>query len=119
MSIDSDVLDVSVVAAIRALGDPGQDVFEELARIFLADVPVHLAALDDAIASGRTASVWQIAHGLRGSSLEMGAVRMAPLCAVIEGDARAGVLDDAAPCADALSREFAALQVVLEQVIGA
>jgi HPt (histidine-containing phosphotransfer) domain-containing protein len=112
------LLDRSVMAAIRALGGPDEpDVYAEVARLFLDDVPVHLTALSAAIAAGRSESVWQIAHRLRGSALEMGAVRMAPVCAAIERAARAGSLDDAAPRAVALDREFASLRLALEQVI--
>jgi HPt (histidine-containing phosphotransfer) domain-containing protein len=117
-SADSHVLDPSVIAAIRSLGGPGEpDVFAEVARLFLDDVPIHLTALSAAIAAGRSESVWQIAHRLRGSALELGAVRMAPLCAAIERAARAGSLDDAVTRADTLDREFGSLRLVLEQEI--
>jgi histidine phosphotransfer protein HptB len=109
---------VSVAAAIRALGGPGEpDVFAEVARLFLADVPIHLSALDAAIAADEKESVRQIAHRLRGGALEIGAVRMAPVCAAIEHAARAGSLEDAAAQADSLGREFASARLELEQEI--
>ena len=112
------VLDVSVMEAIRSLGGPGDpDVFNEVANLFLADVPVHLAALTAAIAAGSAESVAQIAHRLRGGALEMGALRMAPLCAAIEHAARAGSLEHAAAQAESLDREFAAARAALEQAI--
>ena len=112
------VLDVSVMATIRSLGAPGEpDVFAEVARLFLADVPIQLSALRAAIAADSAESVKQIAHRLRGSALEMGALRMAPLCAAIEHAARAGSLEHAAVQADSLDREFAAVRVALEQAI--
>jgi HPt (histidine-containing phosphotransfer) domain-containing protein len=110
------VLDVSVMAAIRSLGAPGEpDVFAEVAGLFLADVPTHLSALSAAIAADNAQSVMQIAHRLRGSALEMGALRMVPLCAAIEHAARAGSLEQAAAQADNLDCEFAATRVALEQ----
>jgi HPt (histidine-containing phosphotransfer) domain-containing protein len=116
---ESSVLDVSVMAAIRSLGDPGEpDVYTEVARLFLADVPLHLSALNAAIAADSAESVTQIAHRLRGGALEMGALRMAPLCAEIEHAARAGSLEHAAARAESLDREFAATRVALEQAIG-
>ena len=112
------MLDVSVMVAIRALGDPGEpDVYTEVARLFLADVPVHLSALDAAIAARSAKSVEQIAHRLRGGALEMGALRMAPLCAEIEQAARAGLLENAAAQAARLSREFEVTRIALEQAI--
>jgi len=114
----SSVLDVSVAAAIRALGGPGEpDVFAEVARLFLADVPIHLLALCAAIAADEKESVRKIAHRLRGGALEIGAVRMAPVCAAIERAARAGSLEDAAARADSLGGEFALARQELEQVI--
>ena len=81
------------MAAIRSLGGPDEpDVYAEVARLFLVDVPIHLSALAAAIAAADSESVWQIAHRLRGSTLEMGVLRMAPLCAEIEHAARGGSL---------------------------
>src|SRR4029077_3433765 len=96
------------MAAIRSLGGPGEpDVFSEVANLFLADVPAHLSALNAAMARDSAESVAQIAHRLRGGALEMGALRMAPLCAAIEHAARAGSLEHAAAQAESLDREFA------------
>ena len=118
VSAEVPVLDLTVMAAIRALGDPDEpDVYAEVALLFLIDVPVHLSALGAAIAAADCESVCQIAHRLRGSALEMGAVRMAPLCAVIEQAARAGSLEHAAAQAECLDREFAAARRELEQAI--
>ena len=115
---DSSVLDVSVAAAIRALGGPGEpDVFAEVARLFLADVPIHLTALGVAIAADEKESVRNIAHRLRGGALEIGAVRMAPVCAAIEHGARSGSLVDVVAQADSLGREFALARHELEQAI--
>ena len=114
----SSVLDVSVMAAIRSLGAPDEpDVYMEVARLFLADVPIHLSALCAAIAAGSVESVGEIAHRLRGGALEMGALRMAPLCAAIEHEARAGSLEHAAARAESLDREFAAVRAALELAI--
>jgi HPt (histidine-containing phosphotransfer) domain-containing protein len=112
------VLDVSVMAAIRSLGGPGEpDVYTEVARLFLADVPIHLLALNAAISANRTESVGEIAHRLRGGALEMGALRMAPLCAAIEYAARAGSLEQAAAQAERLDREFEVARAALELAI--
>lgn len=112
------VLDVSVMAAIRALGSPGEpDVYSEVAHLFLADVPVHLEALGAAIAARRADQVEQIAHRLRGGALEMGALRMAPLCAALEHTAREGHLQEAEDRLEGLHREFAVARAALEEAI--
>lgn len=115
---DSSILDVSVMAAIRSLGAPDEpDVYAQVVRLFLVDVPINLSALGAAIAAADSDAVWRIAHRLRGSTLEMGVVRMAPLCAEIENAARAGSLDQAAARADSLDREFAAARAAMELAI--
>jgi HPt (histidine-containing phosphotransfer) domain-containing protein len=114
---ESGVLDPSVMVAIRSLGEPGEDVFAEVAALFLADVPIHLSALVTAIAAKNVDAVYEIAHRLRGSSLEMGAIGMAPVCAAIEQDARAGSLRQAEACFERLGREFEATRRALELAI--
>ena len=54
-----------------------------MARLFLADVPIHLTALGVAIAADEKnrCGTSPTASGRRG---EIGAVRMAPVCAAIE-----------------------------------
>jgi HPt (histidine-containing phosphotransfer) domain-containing protein len=112
------VLDVSVMAAIRSLGAPDEpDVYAQVVRLFLIDVPIHLAALDVAIAAADSEAVWRIAHRLRGSTLEMGVMRMAPVCAELEAAARAGSLEHAAAQVESLGREFAAARAAMEQAI--
>ena len=112
------VLDPAVMVAIRSLGEPGEDVFAEVAALFLADVPIHLSALGAAITAKNVDAVYEIAHRLKGSSLEMGAIGMAPLCAALEQDARAGSLQQAEAQFERLDREFEAARRALEQAIG-
>jgi HPt (histidine-containing phosphotransfer) domain-containing protein len=114
---DSCVLDPSVMVAIRSLGEPGEDVFAEVAVLFLADVPIHLAALGAAITAKNADAVYELAHRLKGSSLEMGAIGMAPVCAALELDARAGSLQQAEARFERLDREFKAARQALEQAI--
>ncbi len=116
---DSDrVLDASVMAAIRALGDPGEpDVYAQVAHLFLSDVSSQLTALAAAVEAASAGSVAEIAHRLRGGALEMGALRMSPLCAEIERAARAGSLEQAAARTARLEREFAVTRAALEQAI--
>jgi HPt (histidine-containing phosphotransfer) domain-containing protein len=118
-SAELSVLDPAVMTAIRSLGAPGEaDIFVEVARLFLEDVPVHVSALSAAIAAGNAPTVARIAHSLRGNALEIGAVRMAPVCAAIENAARAGSLEGAVARAENLEREFAVTRETLQQVIG-
>ena len=112
------VLDPSVMAAIRSLGEPGEpDVFAEITGLFLADAPIHLLALGAAIAAQNVEAVYQTAHRLRGSSLEMGATCMAPICASLEQAARAGSLQHADADYQRLTRAFEATSRALALAI--
>ncbi len=106
------------MADLRSLDAPGEPgVFTEVTLQFLADVPTDLSALRAAIAAGRAEPAGQLAHRLRGSSLAIGALRMAPLCAAIEQAALSGSLGQAGAQAESLDREFAAARVALERAI--
>jgi HPt (histidine-containing phosphotransfer) domain-containing protein len=112
------VLDASVMAGIRALNDPGEpDVYAQVAHLFLSDVPTQLMALAAAVEAGSMAPVAEIAHRLRGGALEMGALRMSPLCAEIERAARAGSLEHAAAQTARLECAFAVTRAALEHAI--
>jgi HPt (histidine-containing phosphotransfer) domain-containing protein len=112
------VLDPAVMASIRSLGNDGEpDVYVTVARLFLADAPSSLSTLVSAIVTRRSDAVYQMAHRLRGGAMEIGALRMVPLCAAIEEAARAGSLEDAPARARRLEIEFAVTRTALEEVI--
>jgi HPt (histidine-containing phosphotransfer) domain-containing protein len=112
------VLDRSVMAALRALGNLGEpDVYVQVAHLFLADVASQLSALAAAVDAASPSVVAEIAHRLRGGALEMGALRMSPLCAEIERAARTGSLEHAAAQMALLEREFEVTRAALEQAI--
>lgn len=112
------VLDPAVIAAIRSLGADGEpDVFVTVARLFLADAPNSLSTLASAIVERRSDAVYQMAHRLRGGAMEIGALRLVPLCAAIENAARAGSLEDAPARARSLEIQFAVTRSALEEVI--
>ena len=107
-------LDPTVVAEIRALSSPGEDVLAEIVGIFLADVPQQFQGLRAALAAGDLETTRQIAHRLRGTALGTGARRLADVCALVENAARDGDLDRAAAHAATLDDEFHCARVALE-----
>jgi two-component system sensor histidine kinase/response regulator len=103
-------LDQSVLAGLRELGDQGFLV--ELYELFLEDVPAQLEALREGIERCDAPSVERVAHTLKGSCGNIGATRMATICAELE---EAGRSEDLA-CAPALA---ARLKAELGRVRGA
>ena len=108
----TDPLDQSVLEGLRELGD--QDLLVELAGLFLEDAPPKLEALREAIGRGDAASVGQLAHGLKGSSGNMGATGLATICAELEDVGRSQKLEDAAALAECPEAEFERVRLALE-----
>jgi PAS domain S-box-containing protein len=83
-----EVVDASVLADLRALQGEGQpDLLAELSAIYLRDTLPRLAALHEAVARVDAEALRGAAHGLKGSSSQIGAVQMARLCADLEDQA--------------------------------
>jgi two-component system, sensor histidine kinase and response regulator len=109
-------LDRSVFAGLRELQDEGEpDILNELIELFLTDVPPQLAALREAVEAGDAHSVERIAHTLKGSCGNMGAVRMEAICAELEEIGRSEDLATAPVRISKLEEEFGRVRVVFEE----
>jgi two-component system sensor histidine kinase/response regulator len=105
-------LDEGVLAGLRELGDA--DLLSELSTIFVDDASSRLAALREAAERGDAKSVKQIAHTLKGSSGNMGAKRMAKICAELENVGASGDLSYAPELLGRLEEEFSRVRPALE-----
>jgi HPt (histidine-containing phosphotransfer) domain-containing protein len=115
---DSGVIDPSVIETIRALSVPGKPhVLVDIVQLFLADAPGQLAMLSTAVDAGDADAAWPIAHRLRNRALELGAIRMAPLCSAIELAAHSGSVEHAGPRVETLMHEFGMARAALERAI--
>jgi HPt (histidine-containing phosphotransfer) domain-containing protein len=111
-------LDRGVLASIRQLTMPGEpDVLQEVLTTFLTDVPRRLEALAEAAAGGRSDDVARGAHSLKGSAGNIGARRLQRLATDLEDAARQGQVSELHGRADAVRREFAALESEIRQVL--
>ncbi|WP_143308397.1 response regulator [Candidatus Entotheonella palauensis] len=84
----------------------GYEVVAELIQIFLANTPLMLAAMRDAIAQQNADSLWQTAHTLKGSSVNLGAEAITTLCGDLESSGQAGDIHDAGLIIEQLEVEF-------------
>jgi HPt (histidine-containing phosphotransfer) domain-containing protein len=113
-----DVLDPQVLAALQELEQRSRaGLLAHLITLYLQEVPAHLAALHEAVAHGDAARVEEVAHGLRGSSAQLGATRMTRLCTSLHEDASTQNLSRAAARVADLTREFCHVQAALEAVL--
>lgn len=88
-SVDSgETPDAVDLAALNGLedaqveGEP--DIVVELMELYLEDASAKLAAMREDLADKGGRSVGRLAHGLRGSSANLGARRVAALCEALE-----------------------------------
>jgi CheY-like chemotaxis protein len=111
------VLDRSVLATLQELKRGQSRLLPHLIRLYLQEAPAQLAALQEAVAQGDSGRVEDLAHGLKGSSAQLGATRLSRLCAALQEVAGAHDLSEAAAQVADLPREFVRVRVALEAVL--
>jgi CheY-like chemotaxis protein len=112
------VLDPGVLATLQ--GTEGRSQTGLLARVitfYLRDTPVHLVALREAVVQGDAGRVEEVAHGLKGGSAQLGATRMAGLCAALQEAAGAHDLSRAAAQVAELQSEFVRVRAALQAML--
>ena len=118
MADERDVLDRQVLAALQELERISHaGLLAHLITLYLQEVPAQLVALHEAVAHGDASRVDEVAHGLRGSSAQLGATRMASLCTSLQEDAGTQNLSRAAARVADLTREFSLVQAALEAAL--
>jgi HPt (histidine-containing phosphotransfer) domain-containing protein len=93
---DAPVLDESILADLLASTDGDAAFVRELVETYLADVPVQLAGITDAVAANDAAALVRPAHSLKSASLTVGAVRLSGIARELEMAGRSGALDASA-----------------------
>jgi signal transduction histidine kinase/DNA-binding response OmpR family regulator/HPt (histidine-containing phosphotransfer) domain-containing protein len=108
------LLDWSVLASLRELQAEGEpDILSELIELFITEVSAQLASLQMAVEAGDAHSVERIAHSIRGSCGNMGAVGMETLCIELEEMGRSKDLAAAPAWASRLAEEFERVRAAL------
>ncbi|MEP6915964.1 MAG: response regulator [Acidobacteriota bacterium] len=79
----ADTLDLAVIGVFLEAGAP--DFTRRLIDQFLHEADARVATLKDAAGRGDNPALNAVAHSLKGSSMIMGASRLATLCAEVEG----------------------------------
>jgi CheY-like chemotaxis protein len=113
--IDGPTIDPLVFDGLRVLSDEDDPGF--LSRIighFLADTPIRLTTLGTACRKGRAEDVQRIAHSLKGSASNLGALGLARMCDQVALAARDGLETVPALLAE-LELEFQRVRGELEQ----
>jgi HPt (histidine-containing phosphotransfer) domain-containing protein len=109
-------LDESVVQNLISIDDDGT-LMDEIVATFLRIAPARLTAIRKA-AKGNAAVLERESHSFLGSCGNIGARRMAELCARLEVLGRSGSTAGAPEIARALEEELAAVRPLLEALPG-
>ena len=96
MSDELPILDMAVLAELRASVAGDEAFVRELAAAYLAEGTDHLAAIAAAAGAGDAAAIVRPAHTLKSSSAALAAARLAAQCRQIEFGGREGRVASAA-----------------------
>jgi CheY-like chemotaxis protein/HPt (histidine-containing phosphotransfer) domain-containing protein len=110
------VLDPSYLDRLHQLQEiTGRSVVGEIVDSFLGEVPRRLSRLREALAAGDGEALAFTAHSLKGSSAQLGALRLASLSHALELEGREGSLEEAAGIVDEIEREIERVTPALKQ----
>lgn len=103
---------------LRDLDGGDGELTAVLTREYERDSDHQLATIRQAVADGDAGALGRAAHTLKGASANLGAGRLAGLCADLEARGRAGGLDDAASLIAATTTELDHVQRALHDAFG-
>jgi CheY-like chemotaxis protein len=107
-------IDVSVIAGLRELSEPGRpEPLLELIELFLKDAHPRLARMNSALAAKDLSALALAAHSLKGSASNLGARRLAELCATLEKHAKSSDLKESANLLLETQSEFHRVEAAL------
>ena len=106
-----------MLATLQLLERGQSRLLPHLIRLYLQEAPAHLVALQEAVAQGDAGRVAELAHGLKGSSAQLGATRMHCICAALQEAGGRPDLRRAAAHVAELQREFVRVHTALEAVL--
>ena len=111
-------LDAAVLDRLRQLNQAGEpDIVREVLTVFLADAPVRLAAIDDAIRGGEGQTLQRAAHALKGAAGSIGAHALQAYCRELEEIGKAGTLDRAPDLGRRIHEEFARVRAEIGEIL--
>ena len=87
-------VDEEVISSLLELGGP--ELLSELVDLFCSDAHPQMATLDEAVQADDAARVAEVAHSLKSSCANLGAMRLSELAKELETAGRSGSLESAA-----------------------
>ncbi len=110
-------VDKSVLDGLRRLQLPDKpDIITSLITVYLEHSPSVVQGLRQAAETRQSEQLWQTAHSFKSSSANLGALRLARLCARLETMGREGQLQGTLEIVDALEKEYAQVAAFLKKM---
>ncbi|MEL7372447.1 MAG: Hpt domain-containing protein [Myxococcota bacterium] len=94
-----------------------REFLEELVDIFLTDAAERIIELREALASGEAESFSRTAHKLKGSSANMGAVRLTDIARDMENLGKSASLNGAEELMEPLQQELVRVRETLQNML--
>ena len=111
----TEVLDLQVLESLRQMGGAGaEEIVTEIIGQYLEDAPQRLQGMGEAIASGDSQALRNLAHALRSSSANLGAASFSQLCKQMESLGRSGTIAGAAEQLIELEAEYERVKTALQ-----
>ena len=105
------------MAALQRTTDGDNQFLAELIELYLADVPVRLQKLSQAVDTGVAAEIKNEAHSLKGASANLAAVELQQLFARLEQAGANSQLDQAGQLYTLAMEEFQRVRDYLQQIL--
>jgi HPt (histidine-containing phosphotransfer) domain-containing protein len=110
-TMNDEPVEFAVLDELRGLQAPGEpDIVAEVIELFIDDSRRRVAAMGAALERGDAVALGHDAHGLKGSSANVGANRLRGLCEAVERLGKSKTLDGAAELLGELEREYAKVE---------
>lgn len=112
---DTSILDADAIQNLRALGDEMDDdsFLKEVVEIYLTDTPKRLVEIHECLASGDQPTLNRAAHSIKGSSSNLGAIKVIDAAKRIEEKSKDSLENLEADIAE-LESAFAEAKAALE-----
>jgi HPt (histidine-containing phosphotransfer) domain-containing protein len=104
--------------AIRELAGDTPDLLAQIVRLYLESAPMLIAQMHAGFAVSDMTAVRNAAHSLKSSSANIGATDLSKMCSKLEAAARAGVIGEGVPEANAIEAEYTEVRSALLTEIG-
>jgi HPt (histidine-containing phosphotransfer) domain-containing protein len=112
-----DILDPNIISNIKVVSaEVNPDFLNELIEMYIVSAPRLITGIKSHAAEGDSSALEADAHRLRGSSLNLGALRMAEVCGLLEKKGREDDREGLEPLVERLETDYGELLAELDKL---